>query len=106
MKIRTLVAFLVLNAFLLATAGAVPKGRTLTWDSSEGAVVFDGKSHAGQGLKCKDCHKGLFKRKQGAADMNMKVLDEGQYCGACHNGERAFGTTGKANCGKCHSGKK
>jgi c(7)-type cytochrome triheme protein len=105
MKTCTFVAFLVLNVFLLTTAGAVPKGRVLTWKSTEGTVVFEGKSHAGKGLKCKDCHKGLFKRKHGTAAMSMKDLNEGNHCGACHNGKLAFDTTSETNCTKCHSGK-
>jgi len=105
MRPRTIVASLFLYAFLLATAGAVPRGRVLTWDTSGGTVVFDGKSHAEKGMKCKDCHEGIFKRKQGTAAMTMKDLNEGKYCGACHDGKKSFNTTDAANCAKCHNGK-
>jgi len=105
MKTSIFAGFLILSMLLPTAAGAVPKGKTLTWESSEGTAVFAGKSHAGSGLKCKDCHKGLFKRKHGTAKMTMKELNEGKYCGSCHDGKRAFDTTSETNCRKCHSGK-
>jgi len=32
----------------------------------------------------------------------MEKINKGQFCGICHNGERAFGVKDKANCEKCH----
>jgi Class III cytochrome C family. len=58
------------------------------------------------GLKCIRCHPILFERKMGAAkadgDYNMASLNEGKYCGDCHNGETAFNTTAPETCRKCH----
>jgi c(7)-type cytochrome triheme protein len=85
------------------TAFAVPSGKTVDFETSAGKVVFDGKVHADKGLKCADCHQsGLFKMKKGGDTMTMKAMDEGKFCGACHNGTKAFSTKDAANCGKCH----
>jgi hypothetical protein len=48
------------------------------------------------------CHADLgFKLKAGANEVTMAQIIEGQYCGACHNGEVAWSIE---NCDVCHSG--
>jgi c(7)-type cytochrome triheme protein len=32
----------------------------------------------------------------------MAEMNEGKYCGVCHNGQEAFKSSDPANCGKCH----
>lgn len=52
---------------------------------------------------CKVCHADLgFQFKAGGSGINMSKVIEGQFCGACHNGEIAWGIE---NCNTCHSGK-
>ena len=52
---------------------------------------------------CKVCHADLgFKFKAGGNEINMLKIIDGQYCGACHNGETAWPIE---NCNLCHSGK-
>ena len=54
-------------------------------------------------FRCKVCHAELdFEMRVGANEMNMNALEEGKYCGACHNDEIAWGLQ---NCVMCHSGK-
>ena len=54
-------------------------------------------------FRCKVCHADLgFKMKAGGNEINMAKIIEGQYCGACHNGEVAWSIE---NCDLCHSGK-
>jgi c(7)-type cytochrome triheme protein len=54
-------------------------------------------------FRCKVCHADLgFKFKAGGNDINMVKIIDGQYCGACHNGEIAWSVE---NCNLCHSGK-
>lgn len=54
-------------------------------------------------FRCKVCHSDLgFKFKAGGNDINMLKIFDGEYCGACHNGEIAWGVE---NCVLCHSGK-
>ena len=88
-------------AFSLS-ATAVPPGKTVEFDSPMGKVVFDGKAHAAKGLKCNACHTKIFKMKKGADKITMAAMKEGKFCGACHNGEKAFKANDPADCKKCH----
>ena len=52
-------------------------------------------------FRCKVCHGDLgFEFKAGGNDINMVKIIDGQYCGACHNGEIAWSIE---NCNICHS---
>jgi c(7)-type cytochrome triheme protein len=105
MKKLSLLVFAVIATLALAfSAFAVPSGRTVELDAKgAGKVVFDGKVHADQGIKCADCHQsGLFKMKKGADAITMKEINEGKFCGACHNGTKAFSAKDASNCAKCH----
>ena len=54
-------------------------------------------------FRCKVCHADLgFKFQAGGNDINMLKIIDGEYCGACHNGEIAWSVE---NCDLCHSGK-
>lgn len=51
---------------------------------------------------CKVCHADLgFKFKAGGNEITMSKIIDGQFCGACHNGEIAWSVE---NCNMCHSG--
>ncbi len=51
---------------------------------------------------CKVCHADLgFKFKAGGNEITMGKIIDGQFCGACHNGEIAWSVE---NCNMCHSG--
>ncbi len=106
MRTLLLAALLVLTVSLLplTSADAVPPGKTVEFTPKDaGKVIFDGAVHAEKGLKCADCHKsGLFKMKKGADVITMKDMQEGKFCGACHNGSKAFSVKDSANCAKCH----
>jgi len=104
---RRFIAFCLAAGVSLAIAAsalAVAPGKTLEFDGKGGGtVVFDGKVHADKGLKCADCHQsGLFRMKKGADIITMKDMNEGKFCGACHNGTKVFGTKDPANCSRCH----
>jgi c(7)-type cytochrome triheme protein len=89
---------------MTVSAFAVPAGKTVEFDGKgAGKVVFDGKVHADKGLKCADCHQtGIFKMKKGADVITMKDINDGKFCGSCHNGTKAFSAKDAANCAKCH----
>ncbi len=54
-------------------------------------------------FRCKVCHADLgFEFKAGGNKINMLKIVDGQYCGACHNGEVAWAPE---NCDLCHSAK-
>jgi len=51
--------------------------------------------------RCKVCHGDLgFKFEAGGNDINMLKIIDGEFCGACHNGEIAWAVE---NCDVCHS---
>lgn len=72
-----------LKAFVFAASGFPAK--------------FNHESHAKIG--CKDCHTGIFPMKKGTSRITMEAIYQGRYCGACHNGKRAFASS---ECGACH----
>ncbi|GBD99179.1 hypothetical protein BMS3Abin07_01212 [bacterium BMS3Abin07] len=98
-KYLILALALVFAVAFIGSALAVPPGKTLTFKSPMGKVVFSGKKHADAGKKCNDCHPKIFKMKKGADKITMKDIRAGKFCGTCHNGKIAFKTT---NCKKCH----
>ena len=54
-------------------------------------------------FRCKVCHADLgFKFEAGGNDINMLKIIDGEYCGACHDGDIAWSVE---NCNLCHSGK-
>ena len=67
-------------------------------------VIFSHDKHGGAGNPCTDCHDTIFKKEKGSADagnaMTMKTLKQGEYCGTCHDGQKAFSV--KSSCKKCH----
>ncbi len=95
--------FSLLLLSLTVVSYAVPPGKTATWPGGgQGPVTFDGKIHAKEGFKCNDCHPSLFMMRGGTAKMTMQALREGEFCGACHNGEKAFSTADMSKCQNCH----
>ena len=54
-------------------------------------------------FRCKVCHADLgFKFEAGGNEINMLKIIDGEYCGACHDGDIAWSVE---NCDLCHSGK-
>lgn len=54
-------------------------------------------------FRCKVCHADLgFQFKAGGNEITMVKIIDGQFCGACHNGEVAWSIE---NCNLCHSAK-
>ncbi|WP_371374249.1 c(7)-type cytochrome triheme domain-containing protein [Thalassotalea aquiviva] len=64
-------------------------------------VVFPHWFHRAR-FRCKVCHADLgFKFEAGGNQIDMLKIIDGEYCGACHNGEIAWAVE---NCNLCHSG--
>jgi c(7)-type cytochrome triheme protein len=89
-------------------AAAVPAGATgpefikLEKTGTQAAVNFPHKMH-GEKNKCDDCHAGdapIFGQKVSGTGFKMKDMYAGKFCGACHNGKKAFKAMG--GCMKCH----
>jgi c(7)-type cytochrome triheme protein len=102
-KLFVLAIAVVVMLSLSMTAFAVPSGKTVDFDGKGGGKVeFSGKIHADKGLKCADCHPAVFKMKKGGDAITMKDINDGKFCGTCHNGTKAFSAKDAANCAKCH----
>jgi len=66
-------------------------------------VIFSHEKHVvRQDLKCTNCHYGVFQMAQGSDKMQMDKITKGDFCGQCHNGQKAFDVGDKANCSRCH----
>ncbi|MFO7983327.1 MAG: cytochrome c3 family protein [Desulfuromonadales bacterium] len=66
---------------------------------------FSHKTHVNSfGFDCSACHDDLFTMEAGAMTssegFSMDTIYEGEYCGACHDGEMAF--SARENCTACH----
>ncbi len=112
MRIRELAGVALAAAALLllvAVPGGEPRaeyGDVVMNNHSDKAgmrpVVFPHWFHRVR-FRCKVCHADLgFKFQAGGNDINMVKIIDGQFCGACHNGELAWSIE---NCNLCHSAK-
>ena len=91
-------------AFGLAYAQKKVGGGDIQFEAkgSSGPVTFRHEFHATtQKLKCTDCHTKIFKMKK---DAKMTKADHvaGKFCGACHDGKKAFSWATEGDCAKCH----
>jgi len=105
MKFEGMLVMFFALVLSIGSASAVPPGKSLEFaGGGAGKVTLDGKLHADKGLKCPECHTKpkLFAMKKGADKMTMADMNAGKFCGACHDGKKAFATKDAANCGKCH----
>ena len=104
MKFTGILAVFAALMLSIGNVMAVPPGQKVEFASPMGKVTFDGKAHADKGLKCADCHTKpkLFEMKKGKNQMTMKDMNEGKFCGACHDGKKSFSTKTPADCAKCH----
>lgn len=99
---------LILSAvmFFDITDAQAEYGDVVINNYSDGAgmrpVVFPHWFHRVR-FRCKVCHADLgFKFQAGGNEINMVKIIDGQFCGACHNGDIAWSVE---NCNLCHSGK-
>ena len=52
-------------------------------------------------FKCYVCHDAVIVMKAGANEISMDAIQEGKFCGTCHNGKVAFQSTFES-CPRCH----
>jgi c(7)-type cytochrome triheme protein len=96
----------LLTALALSPPAAAEYGDVVINNFSDAAgmrpVVFPHWFHRVR-FRCKVCHADLgFQFKAGGNQINMLKIIDGQFCGACHNGELAWSVE---NCNLCHAGK-
>lgn len=106
-------ASILTSSFLLANqatatddydAKAFGPESPIVWDKPT-KVVFLHRTHTDDiGLECSACHDDIFAMQRGVAQksgkLTMAALAEGQFCGACHDGDTAFASN--SNCAACH----
>lgn len=98
--------FLVAAMALFAMDAAAEYGDVVLNNYSDEAavnpVVFPHWFHRIR-YTCKTCHTDLnIKLSAGSNKIKMSDIVDGQYCGACHDGQVAWGIE---NCELCHSAK-
>jgi len=100
----SLMAAVLITWFGPASVARAEYGDVVINNYSDGAgmrpVVFPHWFHRMR-FRCKVCHADLgFKFKAGGNEINMLKIIDGQFCGACHNGDIAWSVE---NCNLCHS---
>jgi c(7)-type cytochrome triheme protein len=102
------IVLLIAALYLVSAAGTIHAemagGGDLTFNPQNAKpVTFSHKLHVDiKELKCTACHNHTFQMSKDSSKMDMSKINKGQFCGHCHNGERAFDVKDKANCGRCH----
>jgi len=107
-------SFLTISTTLLLTGSGLasdeydvkaygPKSE-IVWNTPIKAT-FEHKVHTmDAGVECSSCHDDIFSMQRGVAvktkKFTMKAMAEGEFCGACHDGDTAFATD--TNCMACH----
>jgi c(7)-type cytochrome triheme protein len=100
---KKITVYVFLGCLLSGSAawGVVGGGEIVFIPTGAGNVVYSHETHVTKvGLKCTECHYKIFINRQSHKKATMADMQQGQSCGACHNGTRAFDV--KGNCNKCH----
>ncbi len=71
------------------------------------SVLYSHDDHIEAGIECAECHDTLFKKELNGTKFRMADINQGKFCGACHNDAPAPEVKHKAfapkkNCTKCH----
>jgi len=67
------------------------------------SVIFSHEKHVDvKGKKCSRCHNSIFQMEKGSTKMDMTEITKGNFCGTCHDGQKAFDVKNQKNCVRCH----
>ena len=105
MKRMMTVCLFLLCLSLPSVAGAQKVGGGDITFSPKNAneVIFSHDKHVNEkSLKCTNCHYQIFQMSKGSFKMDMNKLTKGDFCGKCHNGQKAFDVKDTKNCIRCH----
>lgn len=88
---------------LSASAQRVGGGDLTFSPNNASPVVFSHEKHVSEkGLKCTGCHYQIFQMSKGSNKIDMSKITKGDFCGKCHNGQKAFDAKDEKNCVRCH----
>jgi len=88
---------------LSASADTVGGGDLTFTPKNAAPVLFSHEMHVStKGLKCTGCHYQVFQMAKGSYKMDMSKMTKGDFCGKCHNGQKAFDVKDSKNCNRCH----
>lgn len=100
------VAFVIGTVALVPDAAGIKVPADFTFEGakdSPGPVTYSHEKHQAKFPKCNACHTKVFQMKKGkSGPITMAAMNEGKFCGACHDGTQAFSVKDEANCTKCH----
>ena len=107
MKLRNAYCMVLCLSVLMVSCPAYAEkigGGDLQFTPNNAApVMFSHEKHVvDRGLKCTGCHYQIFQMAQGSYKMQMDKITKGDFCGKCHNGQKAFDVRENVNCSRCH----
>ncbi len=96
-------AGLLLAGFLAGAAVAAEGDLVFKREGGEGGIARAVFSHWFHRIRyrCYVCHPALFAMKANADKISMEAIQEGKFCGACHDGKIAWAVTFET-CNRCH----
>lgn len=105
MRVSFCLAFALLAALLPlrpigAEVGDIVFARKTPGTEDIPPAIFPHFLHRMQ-FKCHVCHDAITVMKAGANPITMDAIQEGKFCGVCHDGKTAFQSTFEA-CARCH----
>lgn len=105
MKLLSVIVFCAACLIISISAHAEKiGGGELTFRPEKAApVIFSHEKHVSEkGLKCSGCHFHIFQMQKGTYKMEMAKITKGEFCGKCHNAQKAFDVKDPKNCSRCH----
>ena len=108
-KLYVLLFVVLMSAGLAQTSLGDDAGGVIHFEQPVKGVIFSHDVHVEEnGFDCETCHDDMFEMEAHAAetdhDFIMQQMEDGSYCGSCHDGDMAFAVT--TSCATCHIGVK
>jgi len=101
--LHMLLTITVLSIPFTVSAETVGGGDLIFTPTNTASVLFSHDKHViTNKIKCSGCHYLIFPMEHSSNKMQMDKIAKGNFCGKCHNGQKAFSVNEKQNCSRCH----